>query len=149
MSAKIHVHILNTRFDPWSEVQKHGAAYLEDGRYGAMVLFVGTMRDFNQGTEVSSMDIEHYHGMTEKYITGAVKKAMGSHDVEDVFVIHRVGKVRPGDPIVMVAVWAAHRRDAYAVNRFLVEELKSKAPFWKKESLLDSERWVAEESNAT
>ncbi len=145
MSMNTCIQILDKQFDPWREAQEYQKKNLKEGRYGALSLFVGTMRDFNRGDAVASMRIEHYEGMTEKYIADAVATAADRRDLEGTLVIHRIGRVRPGDPIVMVAVWAAHRRDAYAVNRALVEELKSKAPFWKKESLPDSKRWVKAE----
>lgn len=149
MSANKHVHILDGQFDPWHEAQKYQQKRLAKGCYGALSLFIGTMRDFNRSDAVCSMNIEHYEAMTEKYIADAVASLMAGWELEDVLVIHRVGRVCPGDPIVMVAVWAAHRHDAYAANRTLVEKLKSEAPFWKKESLPDSERWVSAEDEAT
>ena len=144
----MHVEILSTPFNPWEKVTDYQARRVGAGRCGAMVLFVGTMRDFNLGEKVEEMHVEHYRGMTEKHISDAVERCFDGHDIEDVLVIHRVGRLHPGEPIVAVAVWAAHRRDAFAVNRLLVEELKSKTPFWKKEVLPGAERWVKAESDA-
>ena len=100
------------------------------------------MRDFNEGDEVRAMTLEHYPGMTEQYLEKISKEAKQRWDLIDCLIIHRVGDVSPNDPIVVVAVWSAHRAAAYEANRYLMEELKSRAPFWKKETLNQGSRWV-------
>ena len=111
--------------------------------YGAMASFVGTMRDFNEGDDVSSMYLEHYPKMTEQQLQGLVDKAHDQWSILHSLIIHRVGLIHPGEPIVLVAVWSAHRASAFDACRYLMESLKSTAPFWKKEELSNgSQRWV-------
>lgn len=108
-----------------------------------MTVFVGTMRDRNEGDAVRSMHLEHYPEMTQTHLEELTAEAVQQHELSAVLLRHRVGVIRPGDPIVLVAVWAAHRKAAYAGNRFLMEALKSAAPFWKQEELESGEkRWV-------
>ena len=129
-------------FDPWQETQAYQKANLEDGKYGATASFVGTMRDFNQGDDVTSMTLEHYPGMTENYLDKICDEAKTRWDLLDCLIIHRVGDIQPNDPIVLTVVWSAHRKAAFEACRYLMEELKSRAPFWKKEGLEDGHRWV-------
>ncbi|PKM34127.1 MAG: molybdopterin converting factor [Gammaproteobacteria bacterium HGW-Gammaproteobacteria-10] len=131
-------------FDPWYEVvvyqdsAKHWA-----GKFGATNVFVGTMRDFNEGDSITGMVLEHYPGMTEKQLDDIVKQAIRDWHLLDALVVHRVGEIKPNEPIVLVAVWAAHRGDAFDAGRQIMEALKNKAPFWKKERLQNGdERWV-------
>lgn len=133
------VEIREQPFDPWRELAGH-QAFL--GSFGATCVFVGTMRDFNESVRVDHMMLEHYPGMTEKHLEEICEQAAEQWTVVDALVIHRVGMIYPGDPIVLVVVWSAHRKDAYEANRFIMEDLKSSAPFWKKETLGDGERWV-------
>jgi molybdopterin synthase catalytic subunit len=100
------------------------------------------MRDLNEGDEVTAMTLEHYPGMTEKHLEKILQQAEQQWPLMDSLIIHRVGEVLPDDTIVLVAVWSAHRASAYDANRFIMEELKSSAPFWKKETLVDGTRWV-------
>lgn len=130
-------------FDPWQELVKY---QLDETRpisgFGATAVFVGTMRDYSDQENVSEMTLEHYPEMTERHLKLICDQALDKWKLIDILVIHRVGIVRPGDPIVLVAVWSGHRKEAYEANRFIMEDLKSKAPFWKKERLDDGERWV-------
>lgn len=113
------------------------------GQYGATAVFLGTMRDFNEGDGVKAMTLEHYPGMTEKYLHDMAEQAFQKWSLLDLMIVHRVGEVRPNDSIVLIAVWSAHRADAFEACRQLMELLKSKAPFWKKEMLQSGdERWV-------
>ncbi|MGJ0515915.1 MAG: molybdenum cofactor biosynthesis protein MoaE [Methylomicrobium sp.] len=132
-------------FDPWAEASGYqNAAVQMAGKFGAMNLFVGTMRDFNEGDDVAGMTLEHYPGMTEKALEKIVQEAAERWPLIDVLVVHRVGEIMPGDPIVLVAVWTSHRGDAFDAGRHIMEALKSRAPFWKKEMLkAKGERWVA------
>lgn len=127
-------------FSPYRELEAYEVAQLEN--YGATAVFVGTMRDFNQGDAVTAMCLEHYPGMTELRLGQIVEDAKQHWPILDALVIHRVGNVLPKDPIVLVAVWAHHRGPAFAACREIIEELKHTAPFWKKEVLADGERWV-------
>jgi molybdopterin synthase catalytic subunit len=108
---------------------------------GAVVSFTGLVRD--EGGTLSAMEIEHYPGMTEKAIAGIAEEAAGRWALTDVLVIHRFGSLRPGEAIMMVATAAPHRGDAFAAAEFLMDYLKSRAPFWKKERGTDGETWVA------
>ncbi|MCN4145161.1 MAG: molybdenum cofactor biosynthesis protein MoaE [Thiohalomonas sp.] len=131
-------------FDPWKvldEYQKDKADLA--GQYGATTVFVGTMRDFNEGDDVSEMFLEHYPGMTERHLENICLQATGEYQLLDSLVVHRVGTIKPNEPIVLVAVWTAHRKQAFEACREIMEDLKSKAPFWKKEQLNDAQdRWV-------
>jgi molybdopterin synthase catalytic subunit len=109
---------------------------------GAVASFVGLARDLNEGLGVSAMTLEHYPGMTEKALGAIVEEARRRWPLQDVTVIHRIGRLLPGDPIVLVAVAAAHRGEAFAACEFLMDYLKTRAPFWKKEETPDGERWV-------
>lgn len=140
------VEIFEKSYDPWQEAQRYQKNCLEEGKFGAMALFIGTMRDLNEGDEVACMTLEHYPEMTQKHLEQIATDTMKKFDVLDVMLMHRVGQVFPSDPIVCVAVWSVHRAAAYDANRFVMEDLKAKAPFWKKEVLAkDSNsnvRWV-------
>ena len=131
-------------YDPWQELalyQQHAAA-LSPGSYGACATFVGTMRDFNEGDDVKVMTLEHYPKMTEDQLTQIANDCIASHGLLDVVVLHRVGEIYPNDPIVLVAAWSAHRKAAFDACREMMELLKSKATFWKKEQLNEGARWV-------
>jgi len=137
------VQIKDLPFDPWAEVQaRQKACFANSGEFGATAVFVGTMRDFNDGDTVQSMFLEHYPGMTERYLEKISSDAAVQWDLLDTLIVHRVGELHPADPIVLVAVWSAHRKDAFEANRWLMEALKSRAPLWKKEQLKDASRWV-------
>jgi molybdopterin synthase catalytic subunit len=128
--------------DPWQEITSYQADHLESGSFGATSVFVGTMRDFNAGERVSAIDLEHYPGMTEKYLTQIIAEASHRWDMLDALIVHRYGHITPGSPIVVVAVWAAHRGAASDACRFLIEQLKATAPFWKREHTPKGARWV-------
>jgi len=119
-------------------------AALRAGRaqVGAVACFVGTVRDINQGTGVSTLTLEHYPGMTEKALEAIVKAAQERWALDDVLVIHRIGALAPLDQIVLVAVTSAHRGEAMAACEFVIDWLKTDAPFWKKEVTPKGERWV-------
>ena len=138
----MRIEVLESALDPWAEVSRHENS-LCDGRYGATSVFVGTMRDSNEGDQVSDMTLEHYPGMTEEHLAEISRSVAEEHQLIDVLVIHRVGQICPGDPIVLAAVWAEHRAEAIEACEKIVEYLKSQAPFWKKENLSDgTSRWV-------
>ncbi len=139
------IEVRELPFAPWEALQRYEAEVVSTqypGKFGASAVFVGTMRDFNEGDEVRGMTLEHYPGMTEKELQRIVEEARGRWELLDELVIHRVGELMPNDPIVLVAVWSAHRKDAFEACRHIMEALKSKAPFWKKEQLDTGYRWV-------
>ena len=109
---------------------------------GACASFVGYVRDRNDGAAVAAMTLEHYPGMTEKALTAIVDEARGRWDLLDVVVIHRVGRLDIGDRIVLVAVTSAHRGEAFAACEFIMDYLKTRAPFWKREETPEGARWV-------
>ena len=113
-----------------------------DTRVGALASFLGLVRDLNDGASVAEMTLEHYPGMTEKALEEIVAEAKGRWDIYDALVIHRVGPLKPCDQIVLVAVTSAHRGEAFAACEFIMDYLKTKAPFWKKEVTPDGGRWV-------
>ena len=128
-------------FAPWQEVEQY-QQNLAPGSFGACAAFVGTMRDFNQGEPVRGMALEHYAGMTERQLTQLTEQAISRHELIDALLLHRIGELRPNDPIVLVAAWSAHRAAAFTACREIMEMLKSRATFWKKETLSEGERWV-------
>jgi molybdopterin synthase catalytic subunit len=109
---------------------------------GAVVSFIGTVRDMNDGASVAEMELEHYPGMTEKALEEIVAQAKARWDIFDALVIHRVGPLKPLDQIVLVAVTSAHRGEAFAACEFIMDYLKTQAPFWKKEQTPQGARWV-------
>ena len=138
----MRVELRGEAFEPYRELAEFERDTLGPGSYGAASCFVGSMRDFNQGDEVAEMELEHYPGMTERFLERIAGEALQHWDVIDVLVMHRHGRVAPGDPIVLIAVWSAHRSAAFEACRFIIEELKHKAPFWKRESVGEGARWV-------
>ena len=141
MKPMQRVTIQTEDFDLSSEIAKLRA---QDGRVGAVCSFVGTVRDRNTGGPgtVQSMALEHYPGMTEKAIEAMIDAAQQRFDIFGARVIHRVGLLAPLDQIVMVAVTSAHRGESFAACEFLMDYLKTQAPFWKKEQTPAGERWV-------
>ena len=136
------VEIRKEAFDPYTELKKFQDAMGQAGKFGATGVFIGTMRDFNEDSNVQSMYLEHYPGMTEKHLNEICAEAGGKWAVIDALVLHRVGEIAVSDAIVLVAVWSAHRGDAMDACRHIIEDLKHRAPFWKKEKMGDGERWV-------
>lgn len=126
-------------FDVGAEI---AALRAGDARVGAVAAFVGTVRDVSEGASVATMTLEHYPGMTEKALDEICAQARSRWDVLDLLVVHRHGDLRPTDQIVLVAVTSAHRGDAFAACEFVMDYLKTRAPFWKKESTPQGARWV-------
>ena len=133
------VSVQTDDFDLGAEV---AALRAGDAGVGAVAAFVGTVRDRNDGSGVSSMELEHYPGMTEKAIESMIDEAQQRFDIRAVRVIHRVGVLRPQDQIVLVAVTSSHRGQAFQACEFLMDYLKTQAPFWKKEHTPEGARWV-------
>ena len=133
------IRIQEKDFDMSAEI---AALRMNDPRVGAVVSFLGTVRDLNDGSQVKGMTLEHYPGMTEKSLEEIIAKAKARWDIYQALVIHRVGQLLPEDQIVLVAVTSAHRGDAFAACEFIMDYLKTAAPFWKKEDTPDGARWV-------
>ena len=136
------VEIKNAPFNPWQEIEQFQENMQQVGKFGATASFIGTMRDFNEGQQVDSMTLEYYPGMTDKHLEEICQAAHEKWDLIDSLLIHRVGEINIGDPIVLVSVWSVHRKDAFEACRFIMEDLKSRAPFWKQESTAEGKRWV-------
>ena len=139
MTAAVRVSVQTADFDLSAEVSALRAG---DGGVGAVVSFVGTVRDRSDGRGVSLMELEHYPGMTERAIGSMIDAAMARFDIRAARVIHRVGPLQACDQIVLVVVSSAHRGQAFQACEFLMDYLKTQAPFWKKESTPEGERWV-------
>lgn len=126
-------------FDVAAEI---AALRAQDPGVGAVCSFIGTVRDRNDGSAVSAMELEHYPGMTEKAIEQMIDEAFRRFDIRGARVIHRVGRLQVKDQIVLVVVTSAHRGESFRACEFLMDYLKTQAPFWKKESTPEGERWV-------
>jgi molybdopterin synthase catalytic subunit len=138
----VTVELSTSPFDPYARLRAHEAT-LPSARAGAQASFVGHMRDHNAGDAVIAMRLDHYPGMTERELARLASEATVRWDLIDTLIVHRVGEIAPGEAIVLCAAWAAHRAEAFEACRFLMEELKHRAPFWKRETLADgSTRWV-------
>lgn len=133
------VSIQTEDFDLSTEV---GRLRSQDQRVGAVCSFVGTVRDRNDGQPVSTLELEHYPGMTEKSIEAMIDEAFRRFDIFGARVVHRVGVLQPLDQIVLVAVTSAHRGESFLACEFLMDYLKTQAPFWKKEQTPEGARWV-------
>ncbi|RDH89159.1 MAG: molybdenum cofactor biosynthesis protein MoaE [endosymbiont of Seepiophila jonesi] len=133
------IRIQSEPFDPNIEVDILRAG---NPAIGGVVSFIGLMRDINEGEAVSTMTLEHYPGMTEKSLQTIVDEANQRWDLLGSRVVHRVGEMKPTDPIVLVAVASTHRGEAFQVCEFIIDFLKTRAPFWKKESTPEGSRWV-------
>lgn len=140
VDVRIQVTVQGGALDVATEL---AAFHRTDPATGAVVSFVGLMRDINQGEPVAAMVLEHYPGMTEKALQAIAEEAISRWDLQGVRLVHRFGELRPTDPIVLVAVASAHRGDAFRACEFLIDYLKTRAPFWKREVTTDGQRrWV-------
>ncbi len=138
------IRVQREDFDAGREISRLRAS---NARIGAVACFIGIVRDVNEGDAVAELTLEHYPGMTEKALAKIVEEAKGRWDVIDTLVIHRVGTLKPTDQIVLVVVTSAHRGEAFEACEFLMDYLKTRAPFWKKERTPDGERWVETRSS--
>jgi molybdopterin synthase catalytic subunit len=138
------IRVQREDFDAGREIARLRAG---NARIGAIACFIGIVRDVNEGDAVAELTLEHYPGMTEKALAKIVEEARGRWDVIDTLVIHRVGTLKPIDQIVLVVVTSAHRGEAFEACEFLMDYLKTRAPFWKKERTPDGERWVETRSS--
>ena len=133
------VRVQTADFDVAQEI---AALRAHDPRVGAVVTFIGTVRDVNEDAHVLKMTLEHYPGMTEKALDAIVAQARQRFEIYDALVVHRIGDLHPTDQIVLVAVTSAHRGQAFDACRFIIDYLKTEAPFWKKEQTPGGARWV-------
>ncbi len=138
------VRVQTEDFDVSTEIDK----LREDNpKVGAIASFVGVVRDLNDGDEVATLTLEHYPGMTEKSLEDIVSQAKQRWDIYDALVVHRVGTLKPLDQIVLVIVTGAHRGESFKACEFLMDYLKTRAPFWKKEMTPEGTRWVEARSS--
>ena len=126
-------------FDAGIEVN---AMRLSHANIGAVAAFVGQVRDLNDGDQVSGLELEHYPEMTEKSLAAIIEQAKKRWEVIDALIVHRIGKLKPFDQIVLVLVASSHRKEAFAACEFIMDYLKTEAPFWKKEQTPAGSRWV-------
>ena len=136
---RVDVRVQAGDFDLGSEIARLREG---DARIGAVVSFVGTVRDLNEGAQVAELELEHYPGMTEKALEDIVAQALARWPLYGALVVHRIGPMKPLDQIVLVACTAAHRGEAFAACEFVMDYLKTEAPFWKKEQTPEGARWV-------
>jgi molybdopterin synthase catalytic subunit len=137
--GRTRVSIQTEDFDLNAEVD---SLRRDDAQVGAVAAFVGTVRDRNDGSPVQALELEHYPGMTERAIESMIDDAQRRFDIRATRVVHRVGRLAPKDQIVLVVVTSAHRHQAFQACEFLMDYLKTQAPFWKKESTPEGARWV-------
>jgi len=137
---EVEIRVQATAMDALAEIEP---VFSGRSSVGGVVSFIGLMRDMNQGEEVIGMTLEHYPGMTEKALAAIVAEAGTRWELDAVRLIHRVGELRPQDPIVLVVVASAHRGEAFRACEFIIDYLKTRAPFWKREQTASGEtRWV-------
>jgi len=133
------VRIQTKDFDVGAEI---AALRRDNPKVGAVASFIGLCRDANDGTAVTKMTLEHYPGMTEKALEGIITEAKGRWSITNALIVHRVGELKPTDQIVLVVVTGAHRGETFAACEFIMDYLKTRAPFWKKEETPQGARWV-------
>lgn len=144
----MRVELSAEQIDPWHWISDYEQRLIKTGElkasgFGATANFIGTMRDFNLDKDIIGMELSHYPGMTEQELERLIDESIEAHPVQAVGVIHRIGNILPGETIVVVAVWSSHRKAAFAACREIMEALKSRAPFWKKELTTNGSHWVA------
>ena len=133
---------IRVQAEPFDPPEEQLTLWLGQTQIGALVSFIGLMRDFNEGNPVSRLTLEHYPGMTEKALGILAEEAASRWPLDAIRILHRVGVLEPQDPIVLVAVAASHRGPAFRACEFLIDQLKTKAPLWKKETTPTGESWV-------
>ena len=133
---------IRVQSEPFDAGRELAALRADDPRVGAVACFIGCVRDLNDRREVTTMTLEHYPGMTERELERIAAEASARWDLVDLTVVHRIGPLKPTDEIVLVAVASAHRGEAFQACEFLMDYLKTRAPFWKKEATPEGDRWV-------
>jgi molybdopterin synthase catalytic subunit len=142
----VTIRVQTEDFDAGAEITRLRAG---NPKVGAVASFIGVVRDLNEGDAIAELTLEHYPGMTEKALERIVDEARSKWELYDALVVHRVGRLKPADQIVLVVVTSAHREEAFQACAFLMDYLKTRAPFWKKEKTADGTRWVdARDSDA-
>ena len=136
------IHIMSQVFDPWQAITAHQQQANLGKQMGATATFVGTMRDTNDGQPILQMNLEHYPKMTERYLADIEKKARQKWHLLDSLIMHRVGMIYPKDTITLIACWSVHRHNALDACNWLLENLKHRAPLWKKETSQTGSHWV-------
>jgi len=139
LTARLSVSVQSEDFNLG---QEYATLLADDRSIGAIVAFVGTVRDLNLADDVVALELEHYPGMTEKSLHNILSSASQRWSLQGARIVHRIGKMYPGDQIVMVLTASAHRGDAYEANNFIMDYLKTEAPFWKKEWTPEGPRWI-------
>ena len=134
------IRVQTDDFNPGVELEQLRSE--NNGQAGAMVSFTGLVRDLNEGDNITQLTLEHYPGMTEKALTKIEAQANEQWDLTATLIIHRVGPLQPNDNIVLVVAASMHRKQAFQACEYMIDILKTNAPFWKKESLADSDRWL-------
>jgi molybdopterin synthase catalytic subunit len=135
--------IVEEAFDAYALLAAHESELGDKKReIGAAAFFVGSMRDFNEGETVTGMTLDYYPGMTDRYLKELAETSQARWTLTDALIVHRVGQIAPTETIVLVGAWSAHRAHAFEACRHMMEELKSRAPFWKKEQTATGARWV-------
>ncbi len=134
------IRVQHADFDPGAELERLRSGLQADA--GAVVSFIGLVRDLNEGDDITTLTLEHYPGMTEKALDAIAAEATVRWKLLDAVIIHRVGPLEPNDRIVLVIAASAHRKDAFQACEFMIDTLKTKAPFWKKETTSQGSRWV-------
>ncbi|MDH3830096.1 MAG: molybdenum cofactor biosynthesis protein MoaE [Gammaproteobacteria bacterium] len=135
------IRVQTVDFNPADELEQLRS--VNNGKAGAMVSFTGLVRDLNEGDNITQLTLEHYPGMTEKALAKIETQANAQWELTATLIIHRVGPLQPNDNIVLVVAASMHRKQAFAACEFMIDTLKTSAPFWKKESLQNSDRWLA------
>ncbi len=144
------IKIIETVFEPFQEIHAFQMQLALNGKFGATSIFIGTMRDFNEGDQVHAMTLEHYEGMTQKQLEKIIEIAKDKWTILEALIVHRIGDILPSEPIVLIAIWSAHRADAFDACQYIMEELKSNAPFWKRETLNSNQtRWVVKNTDSS
>jgi len=134
------IRVQTVDFNPGDELEQLRRE--NNGKAGAMVSFTGLVRDLNEGDNITQLTLEHYPGMTEKALARIETQANAQWQLTATLIIHRVGPLQPNDNIVLVVAASMHRKQAFAACEFMIDTLKTSAPFWKKESLQNSDRWL-------
>ena len=134
------IRVQTANFNPGDELELLRRE--NNGKAGAMVSFTGLVRDLNEGDNITQLTLEHYPGMTEKALEKIETQANAQWELTTTLIIHRVGPLKPNDNIVLVVAASMHRKQAFAACEFMIDTLKPNAPFWKKESLQNSDRWL-------
>jgi molybdopterin synthase catalytic subunit len=134
------IRVQTVDFNPADELEQLRS--VNNGKAGAMVSFTGLVRDLNEGDNITQLTLEHYPGMTEKALAKIETQANAQWELTATLIIHRVGPLQPNDNIVLVVAASMHRKQAFAACEFMIDTLKTSAPFWKKESLQNSDRWL-------